>query len=74
MTLELKRYKDDFFDNSTEPYRLGGVEDITNDTEYGEGYFTITIFDRRVFLQKIFNMLGVSKPENIMLIVESGLI
>lgn len=28
MTLELKRYKDDFFNNSTEPYALGGVTDI----------------------------------------------
>lgn len=54
MILELKRYEDDFFNNSTEPYRLGGVEDVTDKTEYGEGYFAITIFDRRVFFVKDF--------------------
>ena len=52
MILELKRYEDDFFNNSTEPYRLGGVEDVTDKTEYGGGYFAITIFDRRVFFVK----------------------
>ena len=50
MTLELKRYKSDFFNNSTEPYRLGGVKSITNNTVYGEGHFAITIFDTRVFI------------------------
>lgn len=54
MTLELKRYKDDFFNNPTEPYRLGGVEDVTGKTEYGEGYFAITIFGRRLFSAKDF--------------------
>lgn len=54
MILELKRYEDDFFNNSIEPYRLGGVEDVTDKTEYGEGYFAITIFDRRVFFVKDF--------------------
>lgn len=33
MTLELKRYKDDFFDNSTEPYSLGGVEEFLLELE-----------------------------------------
>lgn len=50
MTLELKRYKDDFFNNSTEPYRLGGVKDVTNKVEY----FEILIFDRRLFRAKDF--------------------
>ena len=45
MTLELKRYKSDFFNNSTEPYRLSGVKSITNNTIYGEGHFAITIYD-----------------------------
>ena len=54
MTLELKRYKDDFFNNSTEPYRLGGVKDVTDKTEYGEGHFAITIFDSRLFCGKDF--------------------
>lgn len=54
MTLELKQYKSDFFNNSTKPYRLGGVESITNDTAYGEGYFAITIFDTKVFVASVF--------------------
>ena len=29
MTLELKQYKSDFFNNSTKPYLLGGVKEIT---------------------------------------------
>lgn len=49
MTLELKQNKNDYFRNSTEPYRLGGVTDITDKTEYGTGYCAITIFDRRIF-------------------------
>lgn len=54
MNLELKRYKDEFFNNSTEPYLLGGVEKITSNTEYGEGHFAITIFDRRMFITGAF--------------------
>ena len=50
MTLELKQYKSDFFNNSTQPYSLGGVKEITEKTEYGTGHFAITIFDRRVFI------------------------
>ena len=50
MTLELKRYKDDFFDNSTEPYRLSGVKDVINKA----GCFEISIFDRRLFFVKDF--------------------
>lgn len=49
MTLELKQFPSNFFHNSTEPYRLGGVKSITNDTIYGEGHFAITIFDTRYF-------------------------
>lgn len=54
MILELKRNKDDFFNISTEPYRLGGVVSITNNTIYGEGCFAITIFDTRVFFTDCF--------------------
>ena len=48
MILELKQYKSDFFDNR--PYLLGGVEEITDKTEYGIGHFAITISDRRVLM------------------------
>ncbi len=54
MTLELKRYKSDFFNNSTEPYLLGGVKDITSETVYGKGHFAVTIFDTRVFVADYF--------------------
>lgn len=54
MTLELKQYYNKFFNNSTKPYSLGGVKEITNNTEYGDGYFAITIFDRQVFLTDAF--------------------
>ncbi len=54
MTLELKQYYNEFFNNSTKPYSLGGVKEITNNTEYGDGYFAITIFDRQVFLTDAF--------------------
>ena len=50
MTLELKQYKSDFFNNSTQPYSLGGVKEITDKTEYGIGHFAITISDRRVLI------------------------
>lgn len=54
MTLELKQYRHSVFNNSTEPYRLGGVKDITSETIYGEGHFAITIFDTRVFATDFF--------------------
>lgn len=57
MTLELKQYKKVFFHNSTKPYRLGGVKSITNETEYGEGYLSITIFDTRVFVSNFFEYI-----------------
>ena len=50
MTIELKQYKSDFFNNSTKPYHLWGVKSITNNTVYGEGHFAITIFDTKVFI------------------------
>jgi hypothetical protein len=54
MTLELKMNKNDFFNNSTEPYQLGGVKEITDKTGYGKGHFAITIFDRRVFITECY--------------------
>lgn len=54
MTLELKQYYSDFFNNSTKPYLLDGVKEITSNTEYGDGHFAITIFDRQVFLTDAF--------------------
>jgi hypothetical protein len=48
MTLELKQYPG--FGSCKVPYLLGGVREITDKTEYGEGHHAITIFDRRVFL------------------------
>lgn len=53
MTLELKRYKDPFFNNSTEPYALGGVEEIGLMPKH-EKYFFITIFDTRIFVPEMF--------------------
>ena len=47
MTLELKQW-------NNEPYALGGVQEITDKTEYGEGHFAITIFDRRIFFLDCF--------------------
>lgn len=55
MVLELKRNtKEKTLSYSTEPYRLGGVVSITNDTEYGDGHFAITIFYTRVFVTELF--------------------
>lgn len=54
MTLELKQYYDPQFDNSTKPYTLFGVRKITDQTEYGQGYFAITIFERKVFITECF--------------------
>ena len=52
MTLELKQYNSEVFNNR--PYLLGGVEEITDKTEYGIGHFAITIFDRRVFITSCY--------------------
>ena len=56
MTLELKQYKSDFFNNSTQPYSLGGVKEITDKTEYGIGHFAIhfAIINRRVFITNCY--------------------
>lgn len=48
MTLEIKQL------NATAPYFLGGVQKITDKTEYGDGHFAITIFDRRIFVASCF--------------------
>ena len=48
MTLEIKQF------NTTAPYSLRGVQKITDKTEYGDGYFAITIFDRRIFVTSYF--------------------
>ena len=56
MTLELKRYKDSFFDNSTEPYALGGVEEIGLMPKHEE-YVYITIFDTRIFVPESFEYI-----------------
>lgn len=70
MELELKRNtKDKTLSYSTEPYRLGGVVSITNDTECGEGYFAITIFDTRVFVTELFEYV---KDENGKFYVKDG--
>lgn len=53
MTLELKQYKNSFFDNSTEPYALGGVKDIGLMPKHEE-YFFITIFDTRILVPEAF--------------------
>lgn len=70
MTLEMKQYKHPFFNNSTEPYRLGGVKDITNETIYGEGHFAITICDTRVFATDFFEYIKDTDSEK--LYVENG--
>lgn len=53
MTLELKQYEDKYFDNSTEPYALGGVRDIGLMPKHEE-YFYIEIFDTRIFNPEMF--------------------
>lgn len=50
MTLELKQYPNQINQQYQKSYFLGGVQEITNQTEYGPGYFAITIFDRRIFV------------------------
>ena len=54
MTLELKQYKSDFFPNSTDSYKLGGVVSVNVNTEYGEDTFAVTIFDTRIFIASVF--------------------
>ena len=54
MTLELKEYPDWLNNYNKNPYKLGGVKNITNDTIYGDGHFATTIFDTRVFLTNCF--------------------
>lgn len=70
MTLEMKQYKHHVFNNSTEPYRLGGVKAITNETIYGGGHFSITIFDTRVFATEFFEY--VKDADSGKLYVENG--
>ena len=53
MTLELLQ-KPFWLNKNPVPYMLGGVEKVTDKTEYGEGHFAITIFDRRVFITEGF--------------------
>ena len=48
MTLEIKQF------NVTAPCSLRGVQKITDKTEYGDGRFAITIFDRRIFVTSCF--------------------
>ena len=57
MTLEIKQLK------STAPYLLGGVQKITDKTEYGDGRFAITIFDRRIFVTSCFAYVKDVKKE-----------
>ena len=46
MTLELKQYKPEFFNNSTEPYQLYGVQSVSN---CGYDRFSITMLDTNFF-------------------------
>lgn len=46
MTLELKQYKPEFFNNSTEPYQLDGVISVSNC--YNDK-FSITMLDTNFF-------------------------
>ncbi len=53
MTLELLQYPNWVHLKQT-PYRLGGVEKITCDTELGYGHFSTKIFDTRTFCTDMF--------------------
>lgn len=57
VTLELLRKKDHWFVGIPVPYRLGGVQEITGKTKYGENHFSITIFDTRVFFTDAFTYI-----------------
>ena len=63
MTLELKRYNEP-------PYLLGGIREITDATEYGEGHFVITIFDQKVFFTDAFEY--VKDPDTNTVYVQDG--
>ena len=55
MTLELLMKQDEkWLVKCYNPFLLHGVQDITDQTEYGKGHFAITIFDRRVFLTETY--------------------
>ena len=69
MTLELKRYKDDFFNWSTEPYRLGGVKQIGTVANHPE-YIFIEIFIQRIFNPEIFEYI--KDAENGTVYVQEG--
>lgn len=56
MILEVKQYPNWAIDNP-KPYLLGGVQEITNETIYGEGHHAITIFDQRVFATECFEFV-----------------
>lgn len=51
MTLELKQYKPEFFNNSTETYRLYGVQSVSN---CGYDRFSITMLDTNFFPYSLF--------------------
>lgn len=57
MTLEIKQL------HATAPYLLGGVQKITDKTEYGDGHFAITIFDRRIFVASCFEYVKDAEKE-----------
>ncbi len=57
MTLEVKQYPNGINRGYQEPYLLGGVKEITNQTEYGEGHHAVTILDRRVFATEYFEFV-----------------
>ena len=57
MTLEIKRL------HATAPYSLYGVQKITDKTEYGDGHFARTIFDRRIFVTSCFEYVKDVKKE-----------
>lgn len=57
MTLEIKQYPNWVIGKEPMPYLLGGVKEITSDTEYGEWHHAITIFDRRVFATECFEFV-----------------
>lgn len=70
MTLLMKQYKNEFFNNSTEPYRINGVKDITNKTIYGDLHFAITILDTKVFATYFFEYVKDADSGNVY--VENG--
>ncbi len=67
MTLELKRYKDEFFNNSDKPYQLYGIQSVSN---CGYGRFSITISDTRIFPIHCFEYVKI--VDNGMTIIKDG--